>query len=152
MARDLAGVQDWYQQAVCLLDQAELNHSGQLPLEQAQVLLGYGRFLRRTRQRVAARSPLALAEQIASDHGAGWLASQASEELRVAGGRRRRRFEPDRLTPQEQRVARLAATRLSNKEIADQLCLSVKTIETHLGHVYAKLGVRSRRELELNVN
>ena len=51
------------------------------------------------------------------------------------------------LTAQEQRVADLAAARLSNKEIADQLYLSVKTIETHLERIYAKLGIHSRREL-----
>jgi DNA-binding CsgD family transcriptional regulator len=147
LARDLAGVREWYEQALGLLDAADLSRADGLSLERVQVLLGYGRFLRRTGHPVAARPPLALAARIAADHGAGSLAAQASEELRVAGGRRRRRCEPDRLTPQEQRVAELAATRLSNKEIADRLFLSVKTIETHLGHVYAKLGVRSRREL-----
>ena len=49
--------------------------------------------------------------------------------------------------PQEERVAALAATGATNKQIADQLYLSTSTIETHLEHIYAKLGIHSRREL-----
>jgi DNA-binding NarL/FixJ family response regulator len=85
---------------------------------------------------------------MAEDGGAAWLAAQAHEELRIAGGRRRRqRQEPTRLTPQEERVAALAATGATTKQIADQLYLSTSTIETHLEHIYAKLGIHSRREL-----
>jgi DNA-binding CsgD family transcriptional regulator len=58
---------------------------------------------------------------MAADAGAAWLAGLASSELKVAGSRRRRRAKPMTLTAQEQRVADLAAARLSNKEIADQL-------------------------------
>ncbi|OOL32847.1 hypothetical protein GQ85_04715, partial [Rhodococcus rhodochrous] len=52
-----------------------------------------------------------------------------------------------RLTPQELQVARLAARGGTNREIAEQLFLSVKTIEMHLGRLYRKLGVRSRTQL-----
>jgi DNA-binding NarL/FixJ family response regulator len=80
--------------------------------------------------------------------GATWLASQAQDELRIAGGRRRRQGrEPTVLTPQEERVAALAGTGATTKEIADQLYLSTSTIETHLEHIYTKLGIHSRREL-----
>ena len=53
----------------------------------------------------------------------------------------------DALTPSERRIARMAADGASNKEIAQGLFLSVKTIEMHLGHAYRKLDIRSRREL-----
>ncbi|MGY1725776.1 LuxR C-terminal-related transcriptional regulator [Geodermatophilus sp. SYSU D01062] len=54
---------------------------------------------------------------------------------------------PPRLTPREEQVAQLAARGLSNQEIADQLVLSVRTVEAHLAHVYAKLGVNGRADL-----
>lgn len=66
----------------------------------------------------------------------------------MAGGRRRRNHEEaTRLTIQEKRVARLAAAGHSNKTIAANLTLSVKTIEYHLQQVYTKLGITSRRQL-----
>ncbi|HJX44134.1 MAG TPA: helix-turn-helix transcriptional regulator, partial [Geodermatophilus sp.] len=51
------------------------------------------------------------------------------------------------LTAREQEVARLATAGLSNQAIADQLVVSVRTVETHLSHVYAKLGISSRADL-----
>jgi DNA-binding CsgD family transcriptional regulator len=74
----------------------------------------------------------------------GW-ATLAREELdRVSG---RRAASETELTPTERRVAELAMTGLSNKEIAAQLFVSVNTVEGHLSRTYAKLGVRSRRRL-----
>jgi DNA-binding CsgD family transcriptional regulator len=52
------------------------------------------------------------------------------------------------LTPSERRVATIAATGAMNREIAQTLFVTEKTVETHLGHAYAKLGVHSRHELE----
>jgi len=75
------------------------------------------------------------------------LASHVHRELTSAGGRRRRREEPERLTSQEHRVAELAASGLTNKEIAQRLWLHVSTVESHLQQVYSKLGIRSRRQL-----
>jgi DNA-binding CsgD family transcriptional regulator len=124
-----------------------LHEQTDLPAERLQTLLEYGRFLRRAGQPSRARPLLAQAYQMAADAGAVWLAGLASAELKVAGGRRRRRPESGSLTPQEQRVAELAVNRLSNKEIADQLYVSVKTVETHLERIYAKLSIHSRREL-----
>jgi DNA-binding CsgD family transcriptional regulator len=118
-----------------------------LPLEHVQTLLEYGRFLRRSGHPARARPLLARASLLASDGGAHWLAGLAAAELRVAGGRLRRRPEPGALTPQEARVAELAVARLSNKEIADRLYVAVKTVETHLERIYAKLGIHSRAEL-----
>jgi DNA-binding CsgD family transcriptional regulator len=119
-----------------------------LPLERARVLLEFGSWLRRTNQTQAARDQLAAALDIAERAGATGLAARASTELRVAGGRRRLRWNGDeQLTAQENRVAVLAADGLTNAEVAQQLWLSVKTIETHLTRIYRKLGVQSKREL-----
>lgn len=117
-----------------------------LPLEHAETLIGYGAYLRRSGQPTAARKVLGQARQIAAAAGAGWLATHAAEELRVAGGRRGRGRSP-LLSAQEERVASLAAAGATNADIARQLSLSVKTVETHLEHIYAKLGVHSRYEL-----
>jgi DNA-binding CsgD family transcriptional regulator len=117
-----------------------------LPLEKVETLIGYGSFLRRSGKAVQARAVLADAVDAAGAAGAGWLAGLARDELRVAGGRRRRRTSAG-LTAQEERVARLAATGASNPQIAGQLYVSVSTIETHLERVYAKLRIRSRHEL-----
>jgi DNA-binding CsgD family transcriptional regulator len=139
---DHRSADDLFQTAVKLHDETDL------PAERLQTLLEYGKFLRRSGQLARARPMLAQALGMAEEAGAEWLVSQTREELRVAGGRRRRRHEnANRLTAQEQRVAELAASGATNPEIARQLYLSVSTIETHLGHIYAKLGVRSRREL-----
>jgi DNA-binding CsgD family transcriptional regulator len=74
----------------------------------------------------------------------GWADQAGSELARVSG---RRAVGTDGLTPSEQRVVDLLARGLSNREIADQLFVSVYTVETHLSHAYAKLGVSSRGQL-----
>ena len=68
----------------------------------------------------------------------------------MAGGRPRRERDVHRLTLQEERVAQLAASGLSNQQIASRLSVSVKTIETHLLRIYSKLGITSRRQLMLS--
>jgi DNA-binding CsgD family transcriptional regulator len=117
-----------------------------LPVEHAETLLAYGGFLRRSGRVVQARPVLAQAADVAAAAGAGWLAGLAAAELKVAGGRQRAR-KPGTLSPQEQRVARLAASGAANAEIARQLYVSVSTVETHLEHIYAKFGIHSRYEL-----
>jgi DNA-binding CsgD family transcriptional regulator len=140
--RDHTGAEQFFQQAL------DLHAEVELPLERLQTLLEYGKYLRRAGQPARARRMLADALHLAESGGAVWLAAQAQEELRIAGGRRRRqRHEPNQLTPQEERVATLAATGATSRQIADQLYLSTSTIETHLEHIYAKLGIHSRREL-----
>jgi DNA-binding CsgD family transcriptional regulator len=122
-------------------------HEGlQLRMEHVETLLDYGAFLRRGGEIARARELLADAVRRADAQGAVWLAGLAAQELKVAGGRRRRRRLGE-LTPQERRVAMAAAAGKRNAEVARQLSVSVNTIETHLGHIYDKLGIRSRSEL-----
>ena len=125
-----------------------LEISGELamPLARVQILTDYGAFLSRGGEMVRARVLLAEALNIAESCGAGWHATRARTEWRRAGGRTRAR-KPDELSPQEATVARLAQSGRTNREIAQQLHLSIKTVETHLGHVYQKLGIRSRWQL-----
>jgi DNA-binding CsgD family transcriptional regulator len=119
-----------------------------LPLQHAEAQIAYGEFLRRCGRIADARPHLARAGDLAGACSAAWLADHARDELRLARGRRRRPAE-DRngLTVAEQRVAELAAAGRTNAEIARQLYLSVNTVQSHLKHVYSKLGVSSRHEL-----
>lgn len=126
----------------------ELAEASPLPLEAVRTLLDQGAWQRRSGRIQEARRSLGEAARRAQELGAGGLAAGATQELHLAGGRRRRR-ESLELTPAEARVAELAADGLSNAEIAARLFLSPKTVDTHLQHVYAKLGINSRRELML---
>jgi DNA-binding CsgD family transcriptional regulator len=118
------------------------------PPLQARVLLRYGVYLRRRGDRVAARQPFAEALELAESVGAEIIVNRAGEELLASGGRHRRRREnPDALTGSEARVASLAYEGMSDREIAQRLNISVHTVETHLQHVYRKLGIKSRRDL-----
>ena len=118
-------------------------------LERARTLLELGAALRRGQRRVEAREPLHAALELADALGAATVAESARRELRAAGSRPRRlaRTGIESLTPQEHRIATLAAESRSNPEIAQALFLSRKTVEMHLGHAYSKLGVASRRDL-----
>ena len=118
------------------------------PPLQARVLLRYGVYLRRRGERVAARRPFADALELAESVGAEIIGTRAAEELGAVGGRQRRRHDnPDALTGAEARVASLAAEGMSDRQIAQRLNISVHTVETHLQHVYRKLGIKSRRDL-----
>lgn len=123
-----------------------------MPLARAQTLTHYGAFLNRGGQSSQARELLTEAMQLVQACGAKWHAYQALVEWRRAGGRTRSRT-PDQLSPPETAVAQLAGAGRTNREIAEQLHLSVKTVETHLRHIYQKLGIRSRWQLtERNTN
>ena len=77
------------------------------------------------------------------------LADRAAAEMRAAGGRPRRRAAvgADALTAGERRVAEMATEGISNKEIAQSLFVTLRTVEMHLSHAYGKLGIRSRQDL-----
>lgn len=125
----------------------DLHHELPMPLARAQTLTDYGAFLTRGGDIARARVLLAEALQTAEECGAGWHVNRARVEWRRAGGRTRNR-RPDELSPQEATVAQFAQAGLTNREIAQQLHLSIKTVETHLGHIYQKLGIRSRWQLK----
>jgi DNA-binding NarL/FixJ family response regulator len=120
-----------------------------VPFERARTELCFGERLRRERRRSEAREPLRRALAGFELLGAQPWADRARREIGATGERARRR-EPstaDQLTPQELQVARLVAEGSSNKEAASALFVTPRTIETHLGHAYRKLGIRSRVEL-----
>jgi DNA-binding CsgD family transcriptional regulator len=71
---------------------------------------------------------------------------RAAAQLRRAGGRPNRLL-PGQLSPQERAVARLAGNGRTNRQIADELFLSINTVETHLAHAYRKLGITRRGQL-----
>lgn len=123
---------------------AEYDRLG-LRFDAARSLLALGRAQRRHRKWGAARRTLEAAEAAFGELGSPGWAEEACAELSRVGARRPQ--PSGQLTPAERRVAELAADGLANKEIAQALFLSVKTVEGHLSHVYAKLGVRSRAKL-----
>jgi DNA-binding CsgD family transcriptional regulator len=112
----------------------------------ARTLLVSGRIRRRARQKRLARADLEGAFEMFRDLDAEAWANVALGELRKISGRKP---SASALTPAEVRVARLAAAGRTNREIADALFASIRTVEGHLSHVYAKLAVRSRAELVL---
>ena len=117
--------------------------------ETARTRLAYGARLRRARKRVRARQQLRAAVEIFERLGAKPWVDQAHAELEATGETARRRDAStlDQLTPQELRVARLLAEGKTTRETAAAIFVSPKTVEYHLGHVYAKLGIHSREEL-----
>lgn len=129
-----------------LEDAAEGYRRCLLDFELGRTLLVLGSVRRRRKQKRLAREALALALDRFESLGNEAWAERATEELaRISG----RRPSEGHLTPAEQRVARLAAAGRTNREIADVLFMSVRTVEGHLTHIYAKLGIRSRIDLAL---
>ena len=119
-------------------------------LEEARSRLCHGERLRRAGRRVEARRQLRAAlAGFESMRCAPWV-ERTERELKASGETLRARdaaHAVDELTPQELHVAKMAASGRSNKEIAAELFLSIKTIEAHLHRVYRKLGIGSRRAL-----
>ncbi|MEV0237286.1 AAA family ATPase [Nonomuraea sp. NPDC050786] len=116
---------------------------GAWPLEEARVLLDLGRLLRRTGRRRAAAERLGAARAIFDRLGARPLLDRCAHELEACG------LEPPAtirlgLTPQELSTATLVAGGLTNRQIARELLISVKTVEYHIGKIYTKLGIGSR--------
>ena len=115
----------------------------------ARTQLCFGERLRRAGRRVEAREQLRSALETFERLGAAPWGERARGELRASGERLRRREvqEAETLTPQELQIALQVAEGKSNKEVAAALFLSHKTIEFHLGRIYRKLDIQSRREL-----
>jgi len=116
-----------------------------LGFDAARALLVLGRAQRRASKRAAARESLQQAQSLFEHLGCrGWAQAAAAELDRISG---RRAAPGGGLTRGERRVAELVAAGLSNKQVAEQLYVSVYTVEAHLSQAYAKLGIGSRTQL-----
>ena len=117
-------------------------------LEYGRALVEWGRSQREAGDELAARSVLRMAHDMAMRCGSVALMERAGRELRQAGGRRRFALaDPALLTERESFVARRAAAGRTNKEIAEELYVTTRSVEFALTSVYRKLGVSGRREL-----
>src|SRR5215211_202922 len=127
---------------------AELERSP-LRLELARARFDLGSALRRANRRKDAREELQRSLELAQRCGALALAERARQELKTAGARPRRLMfsGAEALTASERRVATMAAEGMTNREIAQALFLTVRTVENHLARAYPKLGIHSRDEL-----
>jgi DNA-binding CsgD family transcriptional regulator len=118
-------------------------------LERARALTELGAALRRANRRAEAREPLRQGLEVAHGCGAKPLAQRAHTEL-VATGARPRRLAlsgVEALTPSERRVADMAADGMTNRDIAQALFVTPRTVEVHLSNAYRKLGISARSQL-----
>ncbi|MEW9548142.1 AAA family ATPase [Nonomuraea sp. NPDC050783] len=128
----------------------DLHARGLCEFEAARTRLLYGSFLRRERRPGAARDHLHAALETFERYGARLWTDQARTELRASGDVTRpaaASVTADALTAQQLQIARMVAGGATNKEIAEQLFLSRRTVEHHLRNIFSRLGVRSRVEL-----
>ena len=134
---------------VCYQRALSLDPAGLSPYAHALAQMAYGRFLRKAGERRAATEQLMAARSTLAQLRAQPALTRCHSELSangVAVEKPETRLDP-RLTPQEGAVARLVCTGLTNREVATELVLSVKTVSYHLGNVFAKVGVNSRTQL-----
>ncbi|HEX3978595.1 MAG TPA: LuxR family transcriptional regulator [Solirubrobacteraceae bacterium] len=130
------------QEAVAALEEALAAHDRvEMPFERGRTLLALGRALRRRKQWSAARDALREALALFVQTGAPLWARAALNEVGRAG---ERSGEPGELTATERQIAELAASGLSNQEVAERAFLTVKGVEANLTRAYRKLGIRSR--------
>jgi DNA-binding CsgD family transcriptional regulator len=138
------------QEGLALMREAvEAHEASPARLEYARSLVELGAALRRDGRRSEAIELLRGADDVATHCGASALARRTREELGIAGaaGRQHAFSGTDALTPSELRIARMAADGRTNREIAEALFVTAKTVENHLGRTYAKLGIGSRTAL-----
>jgi DNA-binding CsgD family transcriptional regulator len=121
----------------------------QARLEYAKALVELGAALRRGNKRSDSREYLRRGLELAHTLGATALEERAQTELAATGARPRRLMLSglDSLTPSERRVAEMAADNMTNKDIAQALFVTPKTVEVHLSSVYRKLEIASRAQL-----
>ncbi len=132
------------------LEQAVVTLEGSgAQLELARAWTDLGAAVRRARRRTESREPLRRGLSLADQCGATVLAERAREELRLAGAKPRRAAisGPASLTPSERRIAEQAAAGKTNRQIAQELFLTMKTVAFHLTNAYRKLDVSSREQL-----
>jgi DNA-binding CsgD family transcriptional regulator len=141
---DDARVEELHREAVDRLGRSRL------ALELARSHLLYGEWLRRQSRRIDAREQLRTAHEMFTSMSATAFADRASRELLATGENVRARMPDlrDELTPQEAQIAELARAGLTNPEIGARMFLSPRTVQYHLGKVFAKLDLKSRHELE----
>jgi DNA-binding CsgD family transcriptional regulator len=140
----VAAAQGKLDQADSLLDRAVAQHEAVGdPYGRARALLALGIVRRRERQKRASRDAIGAALSGFERLGAATWVARARDELGRIGGRTRE----SGLTSAERRVATLVAEGRTNREVAAALFLGERTVASHLTHIYAKLGVRSRTEL-----
>ncbi len=156
LARAAAGrVRGWLEAARGDLDAADRAFSeaacyaraGGSEIDGALVALAHGAVARRAGRRRDAATQLGAARAVLVRLGARPALARCDGELAACGLSPVRRTLPGGLTPRELAVARLAASGISNPEVAAELVVSVNTVEFHLRNVYAKLGIHSRAEL-----
>jgi DNA-binding CsgD family transcriptional regulator len=149
MARRAAGMIDRERGIEVLTSAAEGLKACGASLERARTLVDLGAAVRRSGQPRQAREILREALALANANASLAVADQGRAELRLAGGRAPDDggTDGDGLTASERRVAELAAAGQTNRQIADQLFVTVKAVEWHLGNVYRKLVIDGRRDL-----
>lgn len=146
----VAGLVEGGKQGITYLEEAvAVSNNSLAKLEHARARTELGAALRRAGQRVQAREHLRRAMELASNCGAAPLAERAETEIRASGGRPRRVALSGvaSLTPSEWRVAELAAHDSTNREIAQALFVTQRTVEVHLTSVFRKLAISSRTQL-----
>jgi DNA-binding CsgD family transcriptional regulator len=133
-----------------LREAVEVLAGSEARLEHARAIVDLGAALRRANQRTEARELLREGVELAQRLGAFGLAERANEEIATTGARPRKVLQTglDALTASERRVAQLAADGMSNKEIAQTLFVTIKTVEVHLSSAYRKLEINSRAQLD----
>ena len=145
-----AGLAEGGEAGLALLrEAAEVLEDSPAVLERARALTELGAALRRSNRRADARDPLRRGLELAHSCGAKPLAERAHAELVATGARPRRLVLTglDSLTPSERRVAAMAAEGMTNRDVAQALFVTPRTVEMHLSSVYRKLGISSRSQL-----
>jgi DNA-binding CsgD family transcriptional regulator len=145
-----AGLIEGGEDGLALLEEGlQVLNESSARLEHAKARTELGAALRRANRRAQAREQLRQAVELATICGATDLAARAERELLATGARPRRiaLSGVESLTPSERRVAELAATGPTNREIAQTLFVTQRTVEVHLTSIYRKLGISSRSQL-----